>query len=65
MEALESGHPQKAKKVSATGADCLRECRNTEFVGELRKLAFCEGAWPQVELSTYIVPECPLGELPL
>ena len=38
-----SGHPREAKKFSITGAGCLRECQNTEFVWELRKTAFCEG----------------------
>ena len=38
-----SGHPREAKKFSVTGAGCLRECKNTEFVWELRKTAFCEG----------------------
>lgn len=32
-------HPN-AKNVSEAGAG--QECRNTEFVGELRKMAFCE-----------------------
>ena len=35
-------HPN-AKNVSEAGAGRLQECRNTEFVGELRKMAFCEG----------------------
>ena len=38
----ETLHPN-AKNVSKTGAYRLQECRNTEFVGELRKMAFCEG----------------------
>ena len=29
--------------VSITGAGHLRECKNKEFVRELRKTAFCEG----------------------
>ena len=29
--------------VSITGAGHLRECKNKEFVWELRKTAFCEG----------------------
>ena len=43
VEALVSGHPRDAKKVSVTEAGRLRECKNTEFVWELRKEAFCEG----------------------
>ena len=31
------GHPRDAKKVPVTGAARLRECKNTEFVWELRK----------------------------
>ena len=31
------------KKVSVTGAGHLRECKNTDFVWELRKMGFCEG----------------------
>ena len=38
-----SGHPRDAKKVPVPGAGRLRECKNTEFVGELRKTGFCEG----------------------
>ena len=33
-EALISGHPRDAKKVTETGADRLGECENTEFVSE-------------------------------
>ena len=32
VEALVSGHPQDAQKVSVTGASCLWECKNTESV---------------------------------
>ena len=39
---MDTLHPN-VKKVSETGADRLQESRNTEFVGELRKMAFCEG----------------------
>ena len=42
-EALISGHPRDVKKVSITGAGRLRKCKNTQFVWELRKTAFCEG----------------------
>ena len=39
-----SGHPQDAKTVSVTGAGrSVRECKNTEFVRELRKTGFFEG----------------------
>ena len=38
VEALISGHPQVAKKVSITGAGHLRECENTEFVWEFNKM---------------------------
>jgi len=43
VEAIVSGHPRHAKKVSVTGASRLRECKNTEFVWELSKPGFCEG----------------------
>ena len=37
VEALVSGHhPLDAKKVPAIGAGRLRECKNTEFVWDLR-----------------------------
>ena len=42
MEVLVSGHPQGAKKVPVSGAGCLRECKNTEFVWELRKTGLCK-----------------------
>ena len=32
-----------AKKMSVTGAGRLSECKDTEFVWELRKTGFCEG----------------------
>ena len=38
-----SRHSRDAKKMSVTGAGLLRKCKNTEFVRELRKTAFCEG----------------------
>ena len=34
---LSYGHPRDAKKVPLTGAGHLQECKNTEFVWELRK----------------------------
>ena len=43
MKALESGHPRDAKKVSVAGTGRLQECKNIEFVRELRKTGFCEG----------------------
>ena len=42
MEALVSGDPRDTKKVPVIGAGRLREGKNQEFVGELRKTAFCE-----------------------
>ena len=42
-EALISGHPRDAKKVTETGADRLGECENTEFVSELSEPGCCEG----------------------
>ena len=44
VEALISGHPRVAKMVPITWACRLRECKNTEFVWELRKTGFCEGS---------------------
>ena len=32
VEALVSGHPQGAKRMSVTGAGGLQECKNTEVV---------------------------------
>ena len=43
LEALISGHPRDAKKVTETGADRLGECENTEFVSQLSEPGFCEG----------------------
>ena len=40
VEALVSGHPRGATKVSVTGDDRLRECENTEFVREFNKTGF-------------------------
>ena len=37
MEAVVSGHPQDTKKVYVTGAGHFWECKNTEFVWQLRK----------------------------
>ena len=38
-ERTHSGHA----KMSVTGASRLRECKNTEFVWELRKMGFWKG----------------------
>ena len=38
-----SGCSHERKKVHITGAGCLRKCKNTEFVWELRKMGVCEG----------------------
>ena len=40
VEALVSGHPRGATKVSVTGAGHFRECENTEFVREFNKTGF-------------------------
>ena len=37
-----NGHAREAKKVSETGAGRLRECKNTAFVWDLRKMGFCK-----------------------
>ena len=50
VEALVGGHSRDVKKVSVARAGRLRECKNTEFVWEMRKTGFCErGHW--VDLS--------------
>jgi len=51
VEALMSGHPWNTKKEFISGADQLQECKNTEFVWELRKTGFVKVA--NVELSPY------------
>ena len=43
MEALVSVHPLGIKKVFVTGADSLQECKNTNFVMELREVGSSEG----------------------
>ena len=45
VEVLISRHPWYAKKVSVTGAGCLLEFKNTDFVWELRRTGFCEGSY--------------------
>ena len=60
METIESEHSRDVKKVSVARAGRLRECKNRDFVWELRKTGFCEGGrW--VDLSR--LRECPLGKL--
>ena len=47
-----SGHSRDVKKVSVARAGRLRECKNTDFVWEMRRTGFCEGCrW--VDLSAY------------
>ena len=59
MEVLVRGHPRDAKKVPVTGAARLRQCKNTEFVLELRKtgLTVCR--------TVRSTGECPFGKLSL
>ena len=53
------GHSQDVKKVSVARAGRLWECKNIEFVWEVRKKGFCEGGrWVDLSAS-----ECPLGKL--
>ena len=54
MEALVSGHPRDMKKGYITGVGCLRECKNTEFVWEIRKMGFCEGGRKKNCLRVFI-----------
>ena len=55
-----SGHSRDVKKVSVARAGRLQECKNTEFVWEMRKTGFCEGGrW--VDLSR--LRECLVGKL--
>ena len=42
-----SGHPCHVKKVSLTRAGCFWECKNAEFVWELRTMVFCESGRKQ------------------
>ena len=63
VEALKSGHPWEAKKVFITGAGHWRECKNTEFLQELRKTGFCE--FKAAVSRAVCLRECALGELPL
>ena len=59
MEAIVSGHPQGAKRMSVTGAGGLQECKNTEVVLELRKMGFVKA----VVSRAVCLQGCPLGEL--
>ena len=51
----------KNLSVSVTGAACLRECKNTEFVGSWEKRGFVKAAVSR----TVRLGECPLEELPV
>ena len=44
LEAVVSRHPWESEKVSMSGAGCLQEYKNSEFVLELRKKGFSEGS---------------------
>lgn len=56
MEAIESGHPWNAEKVSVTEAGHLQKCKNTEFLWELKKMGICEGGH---------MYRCPLAKVPV
>ena len=58
MEALISGHPWGFKKVPITGTGCLQECKNTEFVWELRKMELILAHFLQVT-ARFVPEECP------
>ena len=50
--------PSAEISSSPPGADPIRECKNTVFVSELRKMAFCE---VKVAVSgAFRLRECPL-----
>ena len=55
VEALVSGHPWDAEKVSVTEAGHLQKCKNTAFLWELRKMGICEGGH---------MYRCPLAKVP-
>lgn len=60
-EALVSGHPWDAKKVSVTEAGHIQKCKNTEFLWEFRKWGFMK-----VDICMAVqLQKCPLGEFPL
>ena len=50
-----SGHSRYSKKVSITGACRLWECKNTEFVWEVRNTGFCGGLSRAVRLQEWPV----------
>ena len=52
VKALVFRHPRDTKMVSVTAAGRLRECKNTEFVWELRKTGFCGGVFKKSCLLT-------------
>ena len=43
VKALVKERPRDSKKMFVTGAGRLRECKNTDFLWELKKTRFCEG----------------------
>jgi len=43
VKALVKERPRDSKKMFVPGAGRLRECKNTDFVWELKKTRFCEG----------------------
>ena len=51
----------KNVSVSVTGAGCLQECKNAEFVGSWEKRGFVKAA---VSRAVHL-GECPLEELPV
>lgn len=56
VEALVSGHPWDAKKVSITEAGHIQKCKNTEFLWEFRKMGIYEGGH---------MYGCPLAKVPV
>ena len=54
VKALIFRHPRDTKMVSVTAAGHLRECKNTEFVWELRKTGFCGGVFKKSGLVTSV-----------
>ena len=63
VEAFTSVHPWEVKKMSVTEAGRLQECKNTEFLRELRKTGFCE--FKVTVRRAVHLREYALGELPL
>ena len=61
VKALVKERPRDSKMMLVTGAGRVREFKNTDFLWELKKTRFFEGA-----ISRAVrLRECPLGELPL